>query len=198
MAGRQTKQHLLDRELDHLPDDLRWREWMGRVEAVLFAAPEPVKRDALSRLVGRACNLDLLIGDIREALKDRPYDLVESAGGWQFQTRRRYGDVIRAASGVPDPISSLSERDMAVLTAIAYQQPVTRAELGEIFGVEIGRETLNRLSRHRLIAPGPRSPSAGAPYTYVTTDAFLTRFTLATIDDLPDLDLEMAQEPDEV
>ena len=64
---------LVDRELEHLPLGLRWREWMYRVEAVIFAAPEPVTRSVLARVVGAGCNLDLLIDDIREELRDRPY-----------------------------------------------------------------------------------------------------------------------------
>ncbi len=68
-------------ELDHLPPEARWREWMARVEAVIFAASEPVTRETLSRIVGRDCSIDLLIDDIREELRGRPYDLVTVAGG---------------------------------------------------------------------------------------------------------------------
>ena len=67
---------LFDRELDHLPLDARWREWMNRVEAIIFAASEPVGRETLARIVGRSCSIDLLIDDIREELRGRPYDLV--------------------------------------------------------------------------------------------------------------------------
>jgi hypothetical protein len=55
----------LDTELLDLPPELRWREWMGRVEAVIFASPEPVGREVLARVVGSSCNLDLLIDDTR-------------------------------------------------------------------------------------------------------------------------------------
>lgn len=72
---------LLDTELADLPPDLRWREWMGRVEAAIFASGAPVPREALARLVGQACVLDDLIADIRDELKARPYDLVVIAGG---------------------------------------------------------------------------------------------------------------------
>ena len=65
----------LDRDLADLPPAARWREWMGRVEAVIFAAPNPVPRAVLAGLVGRDCNLDLLILDIRNELRARPYDL---------------------------------------------------------------------------------------------------------------------------
>ncbi|RWG86622.1 MAG: DUF1403 family protein [Mesorhizobium sp.] len=66
---------LLDTELEHLPPELRWREWMGRVEAVIFAASEPVPREVLALVVGKSCNLELVIDDIRAELAGRPYEL---------------------------------------------------------------------------------------------------------------------------
>ena len=72
---------LLDTELEHLPPELRWREWMGRVEAVIFAASEPVPREVLARVVGKSCNLELIIDDIRAELAGRPYELMSVAGG---------------------------------------------------------------------------------------------------------------------
>ncbi|MCF3643348.1 SMC-Scp complex subunit ScpB, partial [Rhizobium sp. TRM95111] len=60
---------------------------MLRVEAVIFASAEPVTRETLARVVGRDCSIDLLIDDLREELRDRPYELVPVAGGWQHRTR---------------------------------------------------------------------------------------------------------------
>ena len=82
-----------------LPEAARWREWMGRVEAVIFAAPSPVPREALARVVGSTCNLDDLIADIRDDLRARPYDLVFVAGGYQLRTKPRFAPAIRAAGG---------------------------------------------------------------------------------------------------
>lgn len=65
-------EYLLDRELADLPPDLRWREWMMRVEAVVFASAEPVGRETLARVVGQNCSIDLLIDDLQEELRDRP------------------------------------------------------------------------------------------------------------------------------
>jgi segregation and condensation protein B len=59
----------LDRELEDLPAPARWREWMGRVEVVIFASAEPVLRENLARVVGKSCNLELLIDDIRDKLR---------------------------------------------------------------------------------------------------------------------------------
>ncbi|BCH34825.1 hypothetical protein MesoLjLc_67550 [Mesorhizobium sp. L-8-10] len=89
---------LLDTELEHLPPELRWREWMGRVEAVIFAASEPVPREVLARVVGKNCNLDLVIDDIRAELAGRPYELVSVASGWQHRTKKLFGDAIQPPS----------------------------------------------------------------------------------------------------
>lgn len=183
---------LLDTELADLPPELRWREWMGRVEAVIFAAGEPVGRDVLARVVGRDCNIDLLIDDIREELRGRPYELASVAGGWQHRTRKAYAEAIRAATGQGASDASRSrppsQFESLVLICVAYYQPVTRAELGQIFGKEVSRDTIAFLRGLGFIGSGPRSPQPGAPYTYVTTEAFLAHFGLNTLRDLPDLE----------
>ena len=103
-----------------------------------------------------------------------------------LRTRPAYGAVIRAAADVGDREIGLTERDLAVLAAIAYHQPVTRDGLKDIFGHDISRELIGRLAARDLIAPGPRAPRRGAPYTYVTTLGFLAAFGLADLRDLPD------------
>ena len=125
--GRRAKAEVaLDVELEDLPRELRWREWMGRVEAVIFASPAPVNREVLARVVGKTCNLDLIIEDIREELRGRPYELVAVAGGWRHQTRKNFGEAIRAATGLADQVKELSRAEAGVLMAIAYFQPATR------------------------------------------------------------------------
>ncbi|WP_137114041.1 SMC-Scp complex subunit ScpB [Mesorhizobium sp. GR13] len=180
--------HLLDRELDHLPPEARWREWMNRVEATIFAASEPVTRDVLARVVGKSCSIDLLIDDIREELRGRPYDLVSVAGGFRHLTRPAYADTIRAAVGENERTGDLTQSEVLVLMCIAYFQPITRAELSSFFGKEVSRDLIGRLRGAGLIASGPRSPTLGAPYTYVTTKEFLLEFGLETLRDLPDVE----------
>ncbi|MFU0505759.1 SMC-Scp complex subunit ScpB [Pseudaminobacter sp. NGMCC 1.201702] len=184
----EAQRHLLDVELEHLPPQLRWREWMGRVEAVIFAAAEPVTRDTLARVVGKSCNLDLIIDDIREELRSRPYELVSVAGGWQHRTRTAFGDVIRAATGKRDISRPLSRSEALVLMSIAYFQPITRGELSTLFGKEVSRDLISVLRTQNFIAAGPRSPQHGAPYTYVTTKEFLSHFGFDTLRDLPDME----------
>ncbi|RWH68652.1 MAG: SMC-Scp complex subunit ScpB [Mesorhizobium sp.] len=184
----QPDDDLFDRELDHLPPEARWREWMHRVEATIFAASEPVGRDTLARIVGKSCSIDLLIDDIREELRGRPYDVVAVAGGWKHLTRPAYADAIRTAVGADERTVDLSQSEVLVLLTIAYFQPITRAELSSFFGKEISRDLIGNLRGFGLIASGPRSPTPGAPYTYVTTKAFLLQFGFDTLRDLPDIE----------
>src|SRR6201997_2349882 len=107
----------LDLELDDLPAPARWREWMGRVEAAIFASAEPVKRENLARVVGKACNLELLIGDIRDELRGRPYEIVSVAGGWSFRTKLGFGEAIRTALGASQR-PELSRSNALILMAI--------------------------------------------------------------------------------
>ena len=159
-----------------------------RVEAVIFAASRPVSRETLSALIGSDCNLDLLIADIRDELKSRPYELVDVAGGFQHRTRHAYAEVIRASGTVASMAVDLTALEKLVLTAVAYFQPVTRSGLGDTLGRNISRDVIAALRNAGLIATGPRSPQPGAPHTYVTTPAFLALWGLASLRDLPDLD----------
>lgn len=176
----------LDRELENLSPALRWREWMRRVEAVLFASAAPVARDDLARIVGRGVSVDVLIADLAADLADRPYEVAAIGAGWMMRTRPAYAAAIRAAADVGTQVLDLGPFDLAVLAAIAYHQPVSRDGLKDIFGREISRDLIGRLAGRGLIGTGPREPRRGAPYTFVTTEAFLAAFGLASLRDLPD------------
>ena len=177
---------VLNTELEDLPPELRWREWMGRIEAVIFSSASPVPRGDLARVVGQEASVDLLIEDIQTDLNDRPYELVAVADGWLMRTRTRFADAIRAAADVGDQHLDLDEFEVAVLASIAYHQPLTRDGLKDIFGKDISRDLIGRLRAQELIATGPRSPRAGAPFTYVTTQKFLMAFGMESLRDLPD------------
>ncbi|UWR17406.1 SMC-Scp complex subunit ScpB [Sulfitobacter sp. M368] len=185
-AGREG---VIDRELEDLPQELRWREWMGRIEAVLFASPIPVGRDDLARMVGQGGAVEMLIEDIQGELTGRPYELVQTAGGWMFRTKTQFAKAIKAAADLADQSLAFTEMEMGVLCAIAYHQPIDRAGLKDIFGKDVSRDLLARLRFKDLIASGPRSPRPGAPHTFVTTEMFLVTFDLQSLRDLPELEL---------
>ena len=182
---------LFDRDLADVPSGVRWREWMGRVEAAIFCARDPVPREVLAKLVGQSCKLDDLIADIVDELRARPYELVFVAGGWQLRTRPRFAGAIRAASsgdlrdaGAPE----LTPSELLAVTTIAYLQPATRAEISRLAGKEISRDVIGRLKRLDLIDGALRAPEPGAPYAYVTTRKFLEVFGLASLRELPDIE----------
>ena len=107
----------------------------------------------------------------------------------EHRSRSAYASTIRAAQ-TPTRSSpvSLSEHEAVVLAAIADLQPVTRGELTTMFGKEVNRDTIASLRDTGFIASGPRSPTPGAPYTYVTTKHFLSAFGLEMLRELPDLE----------
>jgi len=180
---------VFDRELEDLPPELRWREWMGRIEALLFVSASPVGRDDLARVVAQGASVEMLIDDIQAELSGRPYELAQVFGGWMFRTRTQFADAIKAVADLGDQSLAFTEMEMAVLCAIAYHQPIDRAGLKDIFGKEVSRDLLARLRFKDLIASGPRAPRAGAPHTFVTTETFLITFDLQNLRDLPELDL---------
>jgi chromosome segregation and condensation protein ScpB len=187
---RRESQESFDVELADLPAAARWREWMLRVEAAIFASAKPVPREALVRLVGENCRFDDLIADLTHELRGRPYDLTLVAGGYALRTKTRFAPAIRAAhpGRAGDEVAELTRTESFVLTAIAYLQPVTRGEISKLAGREISRDAIASLKRHGLIDGAIRAPQPGAPFAYVTTRAFLEAFGFASLRDLPDLE----------
>ena len=187
---RQESQESLDVELIDLPSAARWREWMLRVEAAIFASARPVPREALVRVVGQSCRFDDLIADLTQELRGRPYDLTLVAGGYALRTKTRFAAAIRAVHpGLGrDDVDELTRTETFALTAIAYLQPVTRGEISRLAGREISRDVIASLRRRGLIDGAIRAPQPGAPFAYVTTRTFLEAFGLASLRDLPDLE----------
>jgi segregation and condensation protein B len=187
---RLDSEESLDVELADLPAAARWREWMLRVEAAIFASEKPVAREALVRLVGQDCRFDDLIADLIHELRGRPYDLTLVAGGYALRTKTRFAPAIRAAhpGRAGDAVGELTKTETFVLTAIAYLQPVTRGEISNLAGREISRDVIASLKRCGLIDGAIRAPQPGAPFAYVTTKTFLEAFGFASLRDLPDLE----------
>jgi segregation and condensation protein B len=160
---RQGGDESLDVELIDLPPAARWREWMLRVEAAVFASPKPVAREALVRLVGETCRFDDLIADLIHELRGRPYDLVQVAGGYALRTKTQFAPAIRAAHPEKrgDAVGELTKTETFALTAIAYLQPVTRGEISRLAGREISRDIIAALKREGLIDGAIRAPELG-------------------------------------
>jgi segregation and condensation protein B len=175
-----------DREMADAPEPMRRREFMLRIEAIIFASGAPVTRERLCEAVPATCNIDELLGDIAQELRARPYEIVKVAGGYQYRTRPGYAAVIRGSA--PPTGLPLSATEQLILTAIAYFQPVTRMELAEAFGKPVSRDHIGRLRRAGFVTTGPRSPQLGGPFTYVTTKHFLEHHGFESLRELPEFD----------
>ena len=180
----------LDVELFDLPPAARWREWMLRVEAAIFASPNAVAREALGRLVGEACRFDDLIADLIDGCAAAPTILPSSPAVTRCAPKaaspQRSAPPIRSLGS--DGVAEFTRTQTFALTAIAYLQPVTRGEISRLAGREISRDIIAALKRHGLIDGAIRAPQPGAPFAYVTTRKFLEVFGFASLRDLPDLE----------
>lgn len=157
--------------------------YVRRVEAVLFAAAEPLAPADIRAHAGE--------GDLGAALEQlaadyalRGVNLVARGGRWHFQTAP---DCAAVLTQVRDAPRKLSRAALETLAIIAYHEPATRAEIEEIRGVQISRGTLDALMEAGLVRPAGRRESAGRPLQYATTAAFLAHFGLESRRDLPGL-----------
>lgn len=157
------------------------------LEAVLFAAGDPVRMDELLRILGCTPEaLESAAAELRTTLDDRGSALTlrEVAGGWQLVTRPAYYHYLEKLTQILD--HKLTTPTMETLSIIAYRQPITKTEIEEIRGVRI-EKSLARLLEYGLIEERGRKATIGRPILYATTDMFLEAFGLKSLEDLPNL-----------
>ena len=157
------------------------------LEAVLFAAGDPVRMDELLRILGCTPEaLESAAAELRTTLDDRGSALTlrEVAGGWQLVTRPAYYHYLEKLTQILD--HKLTTPTMETLSIIAYCQPITKTEIEEIRGVRI-EKSLARLLEYGLIEERGRKATIGRPILYATTDMFLEAFGLRSLEDLPNL-----------
>lgn len=158
---------------------------MRLVEALLFAAAEPLSEDELAQRVDQAIDVGGLLRELAYNYLQRGVNLVQLAGGWTFRTAPDLATHLR----IERPVArKLSRAAIETLAIIAYHQPVTRAEIEEIRGVALGKGTLDTLMEAGWVRPKGRRMSPGRPLIWVTTKEFLTHFGLAALSDLPGVD----------
>lgn len=155
------------------------------VEAILFASAEPVSRAALAERLPKNSNIDDLINELVEIYSTRGVNLCLVGGAYAFRTAPDLGFLLAKEEQTP---RKLSRAALEVLAIIAYHQPVTRAELEDIRGVETSKGTLDVLMETGWIKIRGRRRTPGRPVTYGTTQDFLDHFTLPDIGDLPGMD----------
>ncbi len=154
------------------------------VEAVLFAATDPMTIDSIRAYVGG--------GDVRAAVEQlardyagRGINLVQRGDAWHFQTAADMAHVLRRDR---EEVRRLSRAGIETLAIIAYHEPVTRAEIEAVRGVQISKGTLDVLMEAGWVRPAGRREVPGRPLTFVTTPSFLSHFGLKSRRDLPGIE----------
>lgn len=155
------------------------------LEALLFAAPEPLSEDQLVRWLGDETAVASLLRELGEAYAERGINLVRLAGGWTFRTAPDLAPQLRSERVVGRKLSRAAVETLAI---IAYHQPVTRAEIEAVRGVALARGTIDRLMEAGWVRPTGRREAPGRPLNWATTPAFLAHFGLDSLAELPGLD----------
>ena len=155
------------------------------VEAALFAAAEPLGSDDIAAYVGEGVDVKAALAELAAHYAGRGIELVERGGRWHFQTAADLAYVLRRER---EESRKLSRAAVETLAIIAYHEPVSRAEIEAIRGVQISKGTLDVLMEAGWVRPAGRREVPGRPLTYATTAEFLTHFGLASRRDLPGID----------
>ena len=161
------------------PEELRL------LEALLFAASEPLDQATLAKKMPDGVDIKVALAQLQADYASRGVNLVRVANKWTFRTA---GDLSWLMTRETTETRRLSRAAIEMLAIIAYHQPVTRAEIEEIRGVVTSKGTLDVLLETGWIRPRGRRKTPGRPLTFGTTEAFLSQFSLEALGDLPGLE----------
>jgi segregation and condensation protein B len=162
-----------------MTDDVR------AVEAALFASAEPLAVADLAHHVGQDVDIPAALGALQLHYEGRGVELVERGQRWHFQTAPDLASILRPER---EESRKLSRAAVETLAIIAYHEPVTRAEIEAIRGVQISKGTLDVLMEAGWVRPAGRREAPGRPLTFATTAIFLQHFGLQSRRDLPGID----------
>lgn len=155
------------------------------IEAMLFAAAEPMPEDALAQRLPAGTDVPGLLTELQQLYANRGIHLIQHEDRWCFRTAPDLADRLAIETTVTRKLSRAAIETLAI---VAYHQPVTRGEIEEIRGVVISQGTLDRLLEIGWIKPKGRRQTPGRPVTWVTTDSFLEHFGLDSLDALPGIE----------
>ena len=155
------------------------------VEAILFAAAEPLDIDTIESKLPKKVNVLNILKKLQNIYNNRGINLICISNKWSFRTSESLSELMSEQKTVE---KKLSKAAIETLSIIVYHQPVTRAEIEEIRGVAFGINTLEILMELNWVKPGGRKDVVGKPIQYVTTDDFLSHFNLQKLSDLPTVD----------
>ena len=156
-----------------------------QVEAILFAASEPLDIETIEKRVQTNINIKKILENIKEIYKNRGINLVCIKNKWSFRTAE---DLSKLMSLQKSSQKKLSKATVETLAIIVYHQPVTRSEIEEIRGVSFATNTLEILLELDWVRPAGRKDVPGKPIQYATTENFLNHFNIQKLSDLPTID----------
>ncbi len=155
------------------------------LEAILFASGEPVEEADLKEKISDKKNIHMLLEEIREFYNTRGINLIKTGTKWSFRTSEKLIDDLTIFKTQK---RKLSRAALETLSIIAYQQPITRSEIENIRGVQMGRGSIDHLMEIGWIKPSGRKNIPGKPTLWSTTDLFVEHFGLNNLSDLPNKD----------
>jgi segregation and condensation protein B len=155
------------------------------IEAILFAAEEPLDEESIRAKITKGKNLLKSLTKLQKHYSKRGINIVCISNKWSFRTSDKLSDLMSQQKSVQ---KKLSRAAIETLSIIVYHQPVTRSEIEEIRGVAFGTNTLDILMELNWVKPQGRKNIPGRPLQYVTTDEFLSHFNLQKLSDLPTVD----------
>ena len=155
------------------------------VEAIIFAAAEPLDVDTIESKISKKINIKKTLDKLQQIYAPRGFNLICISNKWSFRTSANLSNLMSNQTTVT---KKLSRAAIETLSIIVYNQPVTRAEIEEIRGVAFGTNTLDILMELDWVKPHGRKDVPGKPIQYATTDEFLSHFSLQKLSDLPTID----------
>jgi len=156
-----------------------------QVEAILFAAEEPLDIETIQSQIQTRANLPKILESLQEQYKNRGINLICISNKWSFRTATNLSKLMVKQSFTQ---KKLSKAAIETLSIIVYHQPVTRSEIEEIRGVAFATGTLEILLELNWVRPAGRKDVPGKPIQYRTTDDFLSHFNIQKLSDLPNIE----------
>ena len=156
-----------------------------KVEAILFAASEPLEIDTIEKRLQITTNVKKILEKIQNDYKPRGINLVCIRNKWSFRTASDLSNTMALQKSTQ---KKLSKATIETLSIIVYHQPVTRSEIEQIRGVAFGSNTIEILMELDWVRPAGRKNIPGKPIQYITTENFLNHFNIQKLSDLPNVD----------
>ena len=174
-----------EKKINVLSFPLKLLDGEREVEAIVFAAAEPLDIDTIESKISKKIDVEKILKKIQSTYTSRGINLVCISNKWSFRTAKNLSKLMSKEKSLE---KKLSKAAIETLSIIVYHQPVTRSEIEEIRGVAFGTNTLEILMELNWVKPKGRKDVPGKPIQYGTTDDFLSHFNLQKLSDLPTVD----------